>query len=87
MGAVDGDTPAPPELYIAWECEHWGCLPDSGAYFDQDYRLMLLMKVLSNVYAAYSRYRNASGRQIHSLTTGERRILRNLKDMGLILKP
>jgi ABC-type phosphate/phosphonate transport system ATPase subunit len=84
--AVDGDAPAPAELRLAWECERWRCLPETGAYMDQDYSLLTRMSVLSNVYSAYSRYRNAHGAQIHQLTEGERRILRNLKDNGLIFQ-
>lgn len=83
---VDGDTPAPPELRLAWECERWRCLPETGAYMDQDYSMLLRMSVLSNIYSAYSHYRNARGAQIHSLSEAERRILRSLKDDGLIFK-
>lgn len=86
MEAADGDAPAPPELRLAWECERFHCLPDSGGYMDQDYKLMLLMATLSNVYSVYSRFRNAQGTQIHQLGNSERRILRWLKDMGLIFK-
>ena len=84
VGAVDGDTPAPPELHLGWECQKWHCLPDAGGYLEQDYGLMVRISALSNIYAAYSAYRNAQGTQIHQLTEGARRILRQLKDMGVI---
>jgi hypothetical protein len=81
---VDGESPAPPELSLAWQCKRWGCLPDTGAYLDQDYVLLRRMTALSNIYDAYSRYRNLQGTQIHSLSENERRVLRSLKDMGIL---
>lgn len=84
MGAVDGQSPAPPELRLSWECEKYHCLPETGGYYDQEYNLMRRMVVASNIYTAYSRYRNAQGAQIHNLSDGERRILRGLIDMKLI---
>lgn len=53
---------------------------------DQDYGQMVRMSTLSNVYNAYSHYRNARGNEIHNLTEGERKILRYLKDSGIIFK-
>jgi len=86
VGVVDGEFPAPPELRLAWECERYRCLPESGGYMDQDYGLLTRMTVLANVYGAYAHYRNSIGAQIHSLSEAERRILRNLKDSGLIFQ-
>ena len=51
---------------------------------DQPFALMDKMTVLSNVYGAMSRWHNAGGTAIHSLTDGERRILKSLIDMGLM---
>lgn len=84
MGAVDGTSPAPPELRIGWECQRYGCLPDTGGYFDQDFAMLHRINVITNVYNAYSHYRNAHGKQIHSLNESERRILKALIDMKLI---
>lgn len=84
--AVDGDASPPPELVLAWECEHYHCLPDAGAYLEQDAALMLRMKVLANVHYAYSSYRNAQGAQIHNLSDATRRVLRYLKDEGVIFR-
>lgn len=86
MGAVDGESPAPPELRLQWECERYSCLPEAGAYFDQDYARMIRMSVLTNVYNAYARYRNSHGAQIHNLSESDRRILRHLKDLGIIFQ-
>lgn len=84
MECVDGESPSPPELRLSWSCERYHSLPDAGGYLDQDWALMLRMNALANIYGAYSRYRNAQGRQIHSLTIGERQILRMLKDKGIL---
>lgn len=86
VDAVDGNAPAPPELQLAWNCERWKCLPEAGAYLEQEHSLMMRMNVLNNIYGAYSHYRNAHGAQIHSLSESERRILRALKDDGFIFK-
>lgn len=86
MEAVDGDASAPPELRLGWECERFNCLPEAGGYLDQMYSTMSTMAALMNVYGAYSRYRNSRGADIHNLSDGERRILRSLKDMGLIFR-
>ena len=86
MEAVDGEASPPPELRLSWECERYHCLPDGGGYFEQDYSLLTRMSVLSSVYSAYSRYRNAHGAQIHNLSEGDRRTLRYLKDEGIIFK-
>ena len=53
---------------------------------DQEYGMMIRMAVLSNIYNAYNRYRNAQGKQIHTLSEGERRILRYLKDAGVLFR-
>ena len=83
---MDGDTPAPPELQLSWNCEKYSCLPAAGGYLDQDYSLMLHMAVLSNCYNAYNQYLNAQGAQIHGLSENTRRILRYLKDAGILFK-
>lgn len=84
--AVDGDAQPPPELRLAWECDRWHCLPEAGAYLDQDYALMTRMSALTNAYNAYSAYRSAQGAQIHNLSEGTRKILRYLKDIGVLFK-
>lgn len=85
MDAVDGE-PAPPELRLGWECEKWHALPEAGAYLDQDYALMTRIAVLMNVYGVVSHYRNLRGETIHSLTDSQRRLLRQLKDMGVLFR-
>lgn len=84
VGAVDSDETPPPALQIAWNCQKWNCLPDSGGYLEQDYALMKNMTISLNIYNALSRLRNAKGAQIHSLTESDRKILRVLVDLGLL---
>ena len=83
MACLNGEEPAPPELSLAMQCERWRCLPEAGAFLDQDHTLMTRMAACSNVYAVLSRYRNAKGRQIHNLSGADRRVLRLLLDMGI----
>lgn len=84
MAAAKHEAPAPPELRLAWECERWNCLPETGAYLDQDYALMRKMTACSNIYGAYNRLQNAQGTQIHSLSENDRNILGMLVKMGLL---
>ena len=84
VGVVDGDDTPPPELRLAWQCQKWSCLPDAGAYLDQDYELMNRMSVFSNVYGVVSRLRSLQGKDIHSLNEGERKMLRWLMDIKVL---
>jgi hypothetical protein len=84
VDCIDNGEPPPAELRLAWDCKFWGTLPDTGAYYDQDYFLLSRMRALSNVYNAVSKLRNSKGTQIHSLTNNERMILKQLVDMGLL---
>ena len=81
---ANGDPP--PELRLAWNCQRWNCLPDPGAYLEQDYTLMLRMNAFTNVYSLMSKWQNLSGNSIHTLTEPERRMLRWLKDIGIIFQ-
>ena len=84
VAVVDESEAPPPDLVLSWRCERWGALPDAGGILDQDYATMHRMTVLSNVYNAMSRLRNAKGAQIHNLSQSERRIIKSLMDEGLI---
>jgi hypothetical protein len=68
---------------MAWQCERWHCLPDSGGMYEQDYKLTRRMATLSNVYDSVSRWRNLTGERIHHLSDHDRRILRYLLDIGI----
>jgi ABC-type phosphate/phosphonate transport system ATPase subunit len=83
VDAVSSDAAPPPELRLAWSCQKWGCLPEAGAYLDQDYELLNRMTVFSNVHTTVARYRSLHGNAIHSLNDGERKMLRWLMDSGV----
>jgi hypothetical protein len=81
-----GQGNPPPELLTAWACQRWNCLPETGAYFDQDYTLIKRMTAFSNIYNLLAKWQTLSGKQVHSLTDGERKILRWLKDLGIMFQ-
>lgn len=68
---------------MAWDCEHWGSLPDSGGLYDQDYVLMDRMRSLGNVHKTITKLRGLQGAEIHRLSVGERRLLHWLMDEGV----
>ena len=84
VDAAKGEAPPPPELRTGWLCEQWGTLPEAGGLYDQDYQTITRATACMNIYAAYMRYRNAQGADIHRLTVSDRKILRYLKDMELL---
>lgn len=84
MECAEGEGPPPPELLLGWQCERFHCLPDLAGYYDQDYKTMTHMTALMNVHSVVKRWRSLSGKQVHTLTDAERRILRSLKDMGIM---
>lgn len=79
----DGESP-PPELVLGWQLRKWGGLPDVGGYLDQDGLLMERLTAIANIYDAVSRVRSMTGAQIHQLSDGERRIIKMLRDNGLM---
>ena len=81
---MEGDGDQPPELTLALMCQKWNTLPDAGGLHDQDARLMKTMSGVLTVHGVLNRWRTLTGKQIHQLTEGERRVLRMLKDMGLL---
>lgn len=84
MEAAQQKGQPPVELVQAWDGERWHALPERGGLLDQDYVLMDRMSALSNVYRTVARLRNLKGEQIHSLTGGERAIIRILLDNELL---
>jgi hypothetical protein len=77
------EEPLPMELRMAWQCERWQALPEAGGLSDQDYRLMNRMSAFANVHGTIARLRDLHGAAIHSLTGGERKLIRWLMDAGL----
>jgi len=51
--------------------------------FEQSYKRLQNMTVLSNVYSTISHMRNLRGEQIHSLTDAQRRLIRWVMDQGI----
>jgi hypothetical protein len=81
--AEKAETPPPAELRLAWMCGDQN-LPSAGGVLDQEYQTMHRMQVLSNVYRTVTRFRNMKGAEIHSLSDQDRRMIRSLRDMGLM---
>ena len=84
VDCVEAVAPAPPVLSLAWQCAKWGVLPAAGGMLDQDYALIRSMTAAENIYNAVYRFRHLSGKRIHELTDFERKVLRMLKDLGLM---
>ena len=84
MAAVKEGGEPPPDLLLHWACSRYHSLPAAGGVLDQDAITLKRMQSLANVYDAVSHYVNSSGVEIHSLTEGERRVLRQLKDAKLM---
>jgi len=59
-------------------------LPDAGGVLDQDAELMRTVRVARNIYSVVDKLGNMRGAQIHRLTTGERRLIRWLRDGGYV---
>ena len=81
---ITEQTPAPPELRLAWQCERWNTLPDNGNLYAQDYLTMQRMTITTNIYNAVMRIKSLKGKEIHKLSDNDRRILRMLMDQGLL---
>lgn len=78
------DAPPPPELRLAWQCSKWNALPEAGGLYEQEYQLLLRMNYTMSIFNAIRRIQSLKGKAIHTLTEGERKILRMLMDMGLM---
>jgi len=81
---VTEGTPPPVELRLAWQCEKWNTLPEDGGLYDQDFMTMFLMNSLKSMHDAIVRIKAAKGKQIHSLSENDRKILRMLMDEKLL---
>lgn len=86
MENVSESAPPPAELKLAWNCERWHTLPDSGGYLEQDYFTMHRMNAYSNIYNTLRRAQALTGKNIHRLTEKERLTLRYLMDLGILFR-
>lgn len=84
MDCVVHDTPPPSELSLAWQCQRWNALPESGGLYEQDYQTIYRMTVFSNINNVVAKVRGLKGKEIHRLTDTERKILRFLMDRGIL---
>jgi len=84
VDCVVQNTPPPPELMLAWQCNRWNVMPEAGGLYDQDYQTTYRMTALSNIYDVVTKIRRLKGKQIHQLTDADRKILRILYDNKVI---
>lgn len=84
MDSLENEGDPPPELELALMCQKWNTLPDSGGLYEQDARLIKRMSGVLAIQSVLIRWRTLQGKNIHQLTDGERKILRMLRDMGLL---
>jgi hypothetical protein len=86
VDSVENDGDPPPELSLALMCQRWKTLPDAGGMYEQDARVIKRMSGVLSIHGAINRWRTLTGKNIHQLTEGERRILKMLKDLGFMLR-
>lgn len=68
-----------------WWCDHFGgALPENGGMLEQDHKAISRMTALKNIYNVVTRLRNMKGAHIHDLSTSERRLIRALRDEGML---
>ena len=51
--AAEWDRPAPEELIMAWDCQHWNTLPEPGGLLDQPAGLVQRMNIALNIFDSY----------------------------------
>jgi hypothetical protein len=76
-------APPPMELQLAWMCgDHR--LPDGGGVLDQDAGLMRRLTCCRNIYQVLYRMKHLTGKQIHTMTDNERKLVKALRDGGYL---
>jgi len=84
VAVVDDNEPPPGDLRLVWWCEQYHALPEAGGMLDQDYATFVRMGAVKAAYEAVSRLRAARGDEIHSLSRGDRRVLKWMLDNRII---
>lgn len=51
--AAQWDQPAPEELQMAWDCQQWNSLPETGGLLDQPAGIVSRMNAVLNVYNSF----------------------------------
>jgi hypothetical protein len=59
MAFIDGKSPAPQELRLAWYCKRFNALPEPGGILDQPAYLLDKMAMADNIHSAFTAYQNA----------------------------
>ena len=81
MAARKGGPP-PPELRLFWWCTD-GRLPLAGGVHDQDFVELHTMNAAGNIYRVIKKMENLKGAQIHSLSRGDRLLMKYLREEAL----
>jgi hypothetical protein len=74
----DKDEPPPP-LRLYWQCMKWGTLPKAGGMYDQDYRQMHMMNILSKVFDAAKAWHHPEKK----MTSDQTQIIKWLVSIGI----
>jgi hypothetical protein len=76
--ASNDDKEPPPILSLYWQCMKWGTLPRAGGMYDQDYRTLYQMNVLSRVYDAALAWRTSK-----DMTADQSKVFSWLHEIGV----
>lgn len=72
--AARGKGQPPPMLSLAFYCgDH--LLPESGGVLDQDYKTMMQMRTLSNIYYTVQQAPTYTGHDIHKIPPSMQRVI------------
>ena len=84
VASINGKEDPPPVLRLSWMSRKYSALPEAGGVLDQEYAMLHKMDIVSNVHDALSRLRGFKGDAIHGMSAGDRRLIKSLRDMGLV---
>jgi hypothetical protein len=73
---ANGDGSPPPELLFYW----WY----GAGTPDEEYSQVYRAQAAGNIYGTVKRYRGLKGKEIHNMTDSERRMIKSLRDTGLL---
>lgn len=84
VASIDGKEDPPPVLRLSWMSRKYSALPEAGGVMDQEYAMLHRMDIVSNVHDSLTRLRSFKGDAIHGMSAGDRRLIKSLRDLGLI---
>lgn len=79
VDAAKGEGTPPALLGFAWQCQKWNMAPVGGGLLIQEYRRMMVMSVLDNVYQTVKHVRSLVGEQIKYMSVDEGRVIAALR--------